>query len=175
MEVLIINGAASSGKDQFVKFFKKNYPYKCCNWSTIDRVKKIAKKHLGWDGEKTEESRLFLSEIKRTWSDFNNGPFLWMVKKIEKHYRKLSESEKNTVVYFIHCRESDEIKKFVSYFGDKCQSILIQRKGISIPNNKADKNVTHFSYDYTIENNGDLIELENKAKEFVLKFKSIFL
>jgi len=49
MKVLIINGSARSGKDQFVKLFKNIYSYKCINWSTIDKVKKIAKKHFGWD------------------------------------------------------------------------------------------------------------------------------
>jgi len=42
-----------------------------------------------------------------------------------------------------------------------------------VPNNKADKEVEHFSYDFIIENNGNLNELEDKAKEFVLKLKSI--
>jgi dephospho-CoA kinase len=169
MQILIINGAATSGKDQFVKFFKKNYPYKCYNWSTIDKVKKIAKKHLGWDGRKTDEARLFLSEIKRIWSNYNNGPFQYMVEKIETNHRKLEEDDKNRVIYFIHCRESDEIQKFVSYFGDKCHSLLILRKNINVPKNKSDENVEHFSYDFTIENNGDLTELEKKAKEFVKK------
>jgi dephospho-CoA kinase len=173
MKIVIIKGTATSGKDQFVKLFKKNYPYKCYNWSTIDKVKKVAKKHLGWDGEKTEESRLFLSELKRIWSDFNNGPFLWMVKKIEKYYRELTEEDKNRVVYFIHCRESDEIQKFVTRYGDKCHTLLIQRNNIKVPNNKADKEVEHFSYDFIFENNGNLNKLEDKAKEFVLKLKSI--
>jgi hypothetical protein len=174
MKIVIINGTATSGKDQFVKFFKKNYPYKCYNWSTIDKVKEIAKKHLGWDGRKTEASRLFLSEIKRIWNNYNNGPFRYMIEKIENHRRKLEKDDKNHVIYFIHCRESDEILKFVSYFGDKCHSLLIQRKNINVPNNKSDKNVDHFSYDFIIENNGGLIELENKAKEFALQLKDIF-
>jgi hypothetical protein len=167
MQLLIINGTATSGKDQFVKLFKNHYQHKCYNWSTIDKVKKIARKHFGWDGTKSEEARLFLSELKLIWNEYNNGPFQYMAKKIAKHYRKLKEDEKNTVIYFIHCREIDEIQKLVALYQGKCQTILIKRNYIIVPDNKSDRNVENYSYDYIIENNGDLFELENKAKCFV--------
>lgn len=166
MKVIIINGAAASGKDQFVKYFQKHYPYQCCNWSTIDKVKEIAQNHLGWDGEKIENARLFLSELKRIWSDYNNGPFQWMVKKIDSHYQEQNDEDKSKVVYFIHCRESDEIQKFKATYGNKCHTLLIQRDGMKMPENKSDKNVGRYPYDFINENNGDLNELEIKARNF---------
>ena len=172
MKIVIINGTATSGKDQFVNFFKKNYSYKCYNWSTIDKVKKIARKHFGWNGTKTEEARLFLSEIKRIWSNYNNGPFRFMIEKIEMNYRKLEDDDKSHVIYFIHCRESEEIQKLIEFYGDKCQTIFIKRNNVKVPDNKSDKNVKNYSYDYIIENNGDLNELENKAKYFALNFNN---
>lgn len=167
MKIFVINGSASSGKDQFVKFIKQNSKNKCFNWSTIDKVKKITRKHFGWNAEKTEDSRLFLSEVKKIWSEFNDGPFTHMSNKIDRHHSKLIKKHKREVIYFIHCREPEEIQKFVEKYADKCSTILIKRKGIEIPNNNSDKNVHDYQYDYVIENNEDLTVLETKAKSFL--------
>lgn len=169
MKIVIVNGVGRTGKDQFVDFFKKNYKYKCVNWSTIDKVKKISKKNFGWNGEKTDDARLFLSEIKRVWSEFNNGPFEDMNKKIYSHYSKLKKKEKNNIIYFIHCREPQEIQKFVDKYGDSCITLLLKRDNIEVPNNNSDKNVTNFNYDYIIDNNGDKTMLEIQAKNFIQK------
>ena len=171
MRIFVINGSASSGKDQFVKFIKQNYKNKCFNWSTIDKIKRIARKHLGWDGDKTEKGRLLLSELKKIWSEFNNGPFTHMVSKIDRHYSKLIKKHKGEVIYFIHCREPEEIQKFVEKYGDKCRTILIKRKDIEIPDNNSDKNVNNYQYNYFIENDEDLTKLEMKAKNFLIELK----
>jgi len=76
MKIIIVNGSSGVGKDEFANLFKKNYQYKCYNWSTIDKVKKISEHNFGWNGDKTDEARKFLSEIKRIWTEFNNGPFI---------------------------------------------------------------------------------------------------
>lgn len=167
MKIIIINGSAETGKDQFVNFFKKHYKYKCINWSTIDKVKKISKKNFGWNGKKTEESRLFLSEIKRLWTEFNNGPFEHINEKISSHYSKLKNKDKDNVVYFIHCREPQEIQKFVNKYSELCSTLLLKKENVDVPNNNSDKNVDNFDYDYIIENNGDKKELEQKAISFI--------
>ena len=91
-------------KDNFVNFFKKNYEYKCVNWSTIDKVKKISKRNFGWNGKKTDDARLLLAEIKRIWTEFNNGPFEDMVTKISNHYNKLDKKDKSNFIYLpVNC------------------------------------------------------------------------
>jgi dephospho-CoA kinase len=172
MKVLIINGSATSGKDTFVKLFAKNYSELCLNWSTIDAVKEIALNHLGWDGEKTESSRLFLSELKRIWNTFNDGAFRYMTEKIEKHYSSLSQDQKTKVIYFIHCREPEEIKRFKVKYGEMCQSILLSRNNISIPNNNSDEKVSYYEYDCIIENNKGLTDLEERAIDFMAQLNT---
>lgn len=169
MKVIIINGSSQTGKDNFSNYFKKHYDYKCVNWSTIDKVKKVSKRNFGWDGKKTNEARFFLSEIKRIWGEYNNGPFKDMVKQIETHYSKLNKKEKKNFVYFIHCREPYEIQKFVDKYKKKCITILLKREDREIPNNDADKNVANFNYDYIIENNGNKQDLEQQAIKFISK------
>lgn len=173
MRIIIINGSASTGKDNFVNYFKKHYNFKCFNWSTIDKVKKVSKRNFGWNGKKTEDARLFLSEIKRVWSEFNNGPFEDMVNKISKSYEKLEKNDKENVVYFIHCREPQEIQKFVDKYKDKCITILLKRDDRDVPNNDSDKNVSNFNYNYLIENSGNKKDLEKEAIKFLKKNRII--
>lgn len=173
MKVIILNGSASTGKTNFAKFFKKHYKYGCVNWSTIDKIKKLSKKYFNWDGKKTDEARKFLSEIKRIWSEYNNGPFNDIVKKIEDHYSKLDKKEKKNFIYFIDCREPYEIQKFVDKYKDKCITILLKREDRDVPDNLADKNVNNFNYDYIIDNNGHKKELEKKSIEILEKISKI--
>jgi len=172
MKIIIVNGSNNCGKDQFANFFKKYYEYKSVNWSTIDKVKKISKRNFGWDGKKTDDARLFLSEIKRVWSEFNNGPFEDMVQKIFKYNSNLSKSERQNVVYFIHCREPHEIQKFVDKYGIKCLTVLLKRDDREIANNDSDKNVANYEYDFYIDNNGDKKELEKQVLEFIETIKA---
>jgi len=160
----MINGVALSGKDLFVDLFIKNYKHKCYNWSTVDDVKSISMKSFGWDGKKTDKSRTFLSELKKLWTDFNNGPFNSMVDKIDES-KKISKK----IVYFIHCREPKEIQKFVDRYGEKCVTLLIERDGLEIPSNNSDQSVLNFDYNYTIKNNGTVPELEENVIKFIEK------
>ena len=172
MKIVIVNGAPMNGKTNFAKFFKKHYKHKCINWSTIDKIKKLSKRHFGWDGRKTDEARKFLSEIKRVWVEYNNGPFNDMVRQIDKHHEKLNKKDKKNFIYFIDCREPYEIQKFVDKYGDNCTTILLKRDDREVPDNEADKNVAKFKYDYIIENNGVKEDLEQEAIKFIEKMKN---
>jgi len=171
MKIIILNGSSRVGKDQFANYFKKHYKYKCVNWSTIDKVKKVSRRNFGWNGKKTDEARLFLSELKRIWTEFNDGPFEDMINKIDNHYTKLEKKDKQKVIYFIHCREPREIQKFVDKYNDKCITVLLKREDRDVPNNESDKNVANFNYDFIINNVGDKKQLEKEALDFLSKIK----
>jgi polyhydroxyalkanoate synthesis regulator phasin len=173
MRVIIINGSGRVGKDQFTNYVKKHYDGKCLNWSTIDKVKKISKRNFGWGGIKTDEARRFLSEMKRIWSEYNNGPFLDMVKQISNFNSKLNKKDKRNVIYFIHCREPQEIQKFVDKYDEKCTTLLLKRDDRDVPDNLSDKNVNNFNYDFVIQNNGNKKDLEKEAINFLEKIKSL--
>ena len=171
MQVIIINGSNSSGKDNFVEYFIKHYEFKAINMSTIDRVKELAKKYYGWNGKKTEEARKFLADMKKVWSEFNNGPFNYTTNEIKEHYDKLDKKEKKNFVYFVHCREPEEIQKFKDKYGDDCLTVLLKREERNekkqIANNHADMNVDNYNYDNIILNNGSKIDLELESVKFV--------
>ena len=177
MIIILLNGANNSGKDQFANFFAKHYESKCINLSTIDRVKELSKKYFGWNGKKDNESRKFLSEMKRIWSEFNNGPFLYMVEKIKENNLKLEKKDKDGVVYFIHCREPLEIEKFKDEYKDSFLSVLLKREirdeKKAIADNDSDMNVDNYEYDKIILNNSTKIDLELEAVKYVEEIREI--
>jgi hypothetical protein len=171
MLIIIISGSNNSGKDQFVEFFMKHYEYKSINMSTIDRIKELSLKYFGWNGKKTDAARKFLAEMKKIWAKFNNGPFIYMNMKIKEHYSKLNKKDKRNFVYFVHCREPEEIQKFKDKYKDHCLTILLKREERThknkIAENHADMGVDNYNYDNVILNNGSKMDLELEAVKFV--------
>jgi len=161
IKVIVLNGYAKSGKDKFVWYTKKyckQMGIKVYNFSTVDKVKKVAKK-LGWNGSKTDESRKFLADMKRVWTNYNDGPFLTTVKRIEK-------KSTDTSIFFIHCREPKEIQKFKNHFGDLMITLYLDKPG-HIPDNTSDKNVKKYKYDYYIDSNISNEELKESTENWV--------
>lgn len=168
-QIFIINGSGGVGKDTFVELVSvelndllKRF-HTVVNFSSVDRVKEIAKE-IGWDGRKTEKDRKFLSDLKSLTRDYCDMPFQSMKNKI----KEFLESEEGQVL-FLHIREPDEIKRVVNEFGAK--TILIVRDSVTqITSNTSDKNVFDYHYDFIVDNNGTIEELQEKAKQFVNKF-----
>lgn len=163
--IIIINGPPTAGKDTFVQFCAeiKMFTATVYNFSTIDYVKKLAKK-MGWDGSKTPKNRKFLSDLKRLLTDWNDIPFKETVEYIE-----LTPYwwDKDTLI-FVHCREPEEITEFKDYFQDKAVTLFIDRKvNEEEISNTSDLNVRNYEYDYYIENNGTLSDLRAAAEEFL--------
>ncbi|NPV12999.1 MAG: hypothetical protein HPY57_14630 [Ignavibacteria bacterium] len=161
IQVILINGHPKSGKDKFVWYCKKyckTMGIKVYNFSTVDKVKKVAKK-LGWDGSKTDEARKFLADMKRIWTSYNDGPFKSTIKRIEK---KINERS----IFFIHCREPEEIKKFVDYYGDIITTLYLDKPG-HVPDNPADKNVKNYKYQHWLDSNVSDDELQVCAENWI--------
>ena len=168
-QIFIINGSGGVGKDTFVELVsvelndKLKRFHTVVNFSSVDRVKEIAKE-IGWDGRKTEKDRKFLSDLKSLTRDYCDMPFQSMKNKI----KEFLESEEGQVL-FLHIREPEEIKRVVDEFGAK--TILIVRDSVTqITSNTSDKNVFDYHYDFIVDNNGTIEELQEKAKQFANKF-----
>jgi hypothetical protein len=175
MQIVVINGMPRAGKDFFVSKCQKHLLW-CGNFSTVDFVKEVAA-HCGWDGTKTPENRLFLSDLKDLLTRWNDVPFKKVERAVQRYEKEaLSyDFETEDVLCFIHCREPQEIQKFVERMGAK--TLLIRRPAVEAltQSNHADQNVLSCVYDYTIKNDGSEEELEQKAIEFLkeLGFKNL--
>lgn len=159
-KVYIINGAAGVGKDTFVEiakyYFFINLNEQTYNISSVDKVKTAAS-ILGWDGEKNERGRKFLSDLKDLSSLAYNAPYQYMLEKT---------LSKTNGIFFLHIREPEEISYFKKY-NLNTKTILIKRNNLELFNNHADQNINDYKYDYIINNDGSIENLVELVKNFV--------
>lgn len=138
--------------------------------STVDLIKDIAKS-CGWNGEKTPKNRKFLSDLKDLLTEWDNIPYKKVLKEKRLYELPFEQVDISTddCFFFIHCREPEEIQKFVDGIGAK--TILIQRESVDKlqQSNHADENILKYRYDIIITNNGDLKELKDRAHKFLKK------
>lgn len=167
MKVVIINGSAQSGKDQFVKYCEKANKGKVLNTSMVEGVKNLAF-IAGWDGVKTPESRKFLSDLKDLLDGYNDFSMQNVIERVNSWKVLLDNPDDlKDYIVFIMAREPHDIEDLVAYFD--ASTLLIRRTVAESvkPSNHADADVFKYKYDYEIDNNGTLEELEAKAAEFV--------
>lgn len=166
--IIIINGSGGVGKDQFVKYCRDSCHERNIdkyvnihNISTVTAIKEIAEM-AGWSGGKSEKDRKFLSDLKMLCSEYNDFPHQKVLNELD-WINKNFYSKRNII--FIHCREPEEIQRFV----EECNAatLLIRRPNYHINSNAADRYVENFNYDYIIENDGTLEELKDKAALFL--------
>lgn len=162
MKLIVINGSAGSGKDQFINCIKE-FELRVINVSTIDPVKD-ALICLGWNGKKTPEDRQWMVDTKQRWIQRYNGN--GCVNWVENEYNH--NELLNYKYMFIHCREPEEIEKIVKRIPDTITLLIRSSRGKAFKNG-ADDVVENYTYDYVIDNDGNLNDLMNKAHEFVLK------
>lgn len=149
-----------SGKDTFASLLNKyisTYKY------SIIELPKQAAKVLGWDGtSKTAKDRRFLSDIMDLATEYNDSPFKDVVSIIADFKNNLIEDE----ILIIDMRDPKDIARAVKMFGAK--TILIRNPRVEkIETNHADAKVENYNYDYIIENNGSLEQLDSVAEEFI--------
>jgi len=166
MKIITINGHARAGKDSFVTYAAEFA--RVVSFSTITMIKEVATV-LGWDGNKDEAGRQFLSDLKDAWSLYNDGPFQDIVAAVAATIKKKGTDD---FFVFVHVREPAEIQKFKDYFGKDCITLLIKRQMGSVPKNHADQRVDDFPYDQTLLNNHTLQDLRNTARKFMQELTS---
>lgn len=162
-QIFIINGSGGVGKDTFVELVSKYVP--AWNYSSVDKVKDIAKQ-IGWNGEKKDKDRKFLSDLKLLTSEYCDMPFKDLQNKVDEF-----RNDSFTEFLFLHIREPEEIERAKKEF--QARTVLVKRDAVEpITSNMADRNVFNYEYDFSIVNNGTLEELENRAQFFVEAVKN---
>ena len=157
---IVINGVARSGKNTFVSFVDDFIKYKMSSFvevydiSSVDKVK-IAACILGWDQEKDDKGRKFLSDLKNMSTELYDGPMRYM-----KEYADMDG------IKFFHIREPEEIARFVEEHPETI-TLCINRPGVETPNNMADRGVDQYTYNFYINNDEDLKELRIRAYQFI--------
>lgn len=171
VNVVIVNGFPRSGKDTFVNFCKNELGAFGVSVSTVDFVKDLAEQ-CGWDGSKTPKNRKFLSDLKDLLTEWNDVPW----KKVEEAYNYIKtecfqyDLRDSDFFLFIHSREPEEIERFKEEYG--AVTVLVDRQEVEgEQSNHSDANVMNYTYDYIINNNSTLDDLETKALTFIESVK----
>lgn len=166
-KVLIINGYPKSGKTEFENIIAKHI--NSIIYSSITPVKESAIKYFHWDGDeknKTEVWRRFFAELKLMLVEQFDFIYIKVAEKVRELY-----SNVHCEILMVDSREVKEIERFKNCF--QAVTVFINNDRVEkITSNDADANVENYVYDYYIDNNGTLEELEEKAVEFINKLKS---
>ncbi len=167
MKVIIINGKGGCGKDTFVQYFTSHAGEKyVLNISTVDKIKEIARS-LGWTGSKANLSRKYLSNLKEMATYWGDIPFKDVAKRTLDFYLELQRFGVEEFGYvFIHCREPKEIKRLCEGLPFQTYSLLIRRPGDEKYGNSSDDDVENYTYDFIINNDASLNDLDMKSQEF---------
>lgn len=160
-QIIVINGSAGVGKDTFCSL-AKNYA-QVISISSVDEIKQVAK-WIGWNGEKDDKSRKFLSDLKMLLTEYNNAPLKYIDKNIKQFQNMAAE------ILFIHVREPKEIDIIKKKYN--AITILVNNKNVKQNrSNAADANVHHYVYDYYIDNDGTIEELKETVRKFITKLR----
>lgn len=172
--VIIVNGYPRSGKDTFIKFCndclrEQGFMTEIC--SSIDIVKKIAIQLFNWNGQKTPESRKFLSDLKDILTRAGDIPLRYIIHQFIKFYRIKSIGDLGEKFFFVQIREPKEIEKAVNYFTKeeiRVVTIFVNRdcEKNKQYSNHADAEVENYFYNFYIENQSSLNDLEKLAWQF---------
>ena len=157
--VIVINGKGGVGKDTLCESITAEY--KILNVSAITPIKEIAQEY-GWQGEKDEKARRFLSELKRAFTNYNDLPTRYLLKQ----YQAFLNSDDR--IMFVHIREGEEIRKFVEAVDGKCITLLIYNDTMNqqVYGNESDDCVEQYEYDYKFDNSAPL----KQSKEAFLTY-----
>ncbi len=163
----VINGSGGVGKDTLCALAAKHY--KTVNVSSIDPIKSIAREN-GWTGEKTNEARRFLSELKRVFTEYNQLPFTYTLDA----YKKFLSSDDE--LFFVHIREGSEIERFVQGVkeaGGDIKTLLVRSKRTEcVYGNSSDDGVEDYPYDFIYQNDLSLDEAEADFVRFLEDIRS---
>lgn len=176
-KVVIINGAPQSGKDTFAKlaidYCNMDESANVLNLSSVDPIKDVLI-GFGWDGEKSDNVRDIIANIKQMWISAQNGPTMFMMNNII-HFHTQHVEEDNIV--FCHIREPEEIDKLkkiitgMEAVGIEIITLFLVRGDSVVNDGVRDSDnpdlISKYPYDKIIYNDEDLAKLDEKVCSFI--------
>lgn len=162
--MVIINGLSNSGKNTFCEFCGDIIYTK--SLSAVDVVRKASQLFDLADTKNKVRDRNFMGELLTLVDKYNDHSFCY----IEKQYNSFREHVNYALndeefIVFVHSRDPKKIDRLKEKFS--ATTVLFLNPNIDIdPKNIPDKDVMNYEYDYIIENNGTLQELQEKALNF---------
>lgn len=170
--IFVLNGTNGSGKDTFyemIKGMEEEFGITTSHISSIDSIKKMAKNY-GWNGKKDEKGRELLFQLKSAWDNYNSFTQQDIFAKTK---RWINNCGLKPAFFFVDIREPEKIQVYIDsiekYFGDMAfiGTILIDSSRYGVASNVADQGVKNYEYSITINNDGSMDDLREKAHHFI--------
>lgn len=171
-KIIILSGKARSGKDTSLEILKKKYEQnglKVISLFYASYIKEYAKKISNWDGSDETKPRTLLqvlgTDIIRNTID--DKFFINRIIEDIKVYSKFFD-----VIIIGDARFIEEIEDIKNNFSNAL-SVNIRRENKDLLTKKEQLHITetaldnYENYDYVIENNGTIEELERKLEEMI--------
>lgn len=158
--IVLINGKARSGKDTVAKMLKEHFESTGLSVAinpNAQAVKEIALSIFDWNGLKYTRGRQLLLDI--TQAGYNYDPFFWE----NKNDQRMTGSD----IYII---PDWRYKSTFNYFSQMNNVITINvtnenRESIGeLNNHSSETGLDDFMFDYFIDNNGSLEDLQEQVK-----------
>jgi hypothetical protein len=168
----LIAGKARHGKDTVAQMLKDKLLGKSLIIAYADYVKYTAQKYLGWDGIKNEAGREILqlwgTDIVRT----KKGKTDFWVDAVSNLIEVLDDEYDHFLIP--DCRFPNEILNMKIKYGlDKVIALRIERANFTSEltleqqNHKSEIGLDDFYFDYCINNDGSLDDLEIEVEKFI--------
>lgn len=169
MKVIVVNGRERSGKDSFAEICMKVLEKDDCGGfitSMVDCAKDIAD-YIGWKGDKTPRNRKFLSDLKDLIDEWGDCSFKWVAWKIDSTCEDCYNCGDKEPWAFVMARQPEDIERLQKEFN--AIAVCVRRDSAEKveASNHADANVFNYTYDYYIDNNGNLDDLRAAAETFI--------
>lgn len=168
IKVVAVNGKGGCGKTTFEEMCQSLLMRRVYITSMVTYVKEVAR-FCGWNGEKSELDRRFLSDIKDALTRYHNIPYRKIKNELNSFIDDLREYgvEDQDAIFFVDSREPNDLQHLRDSLDATC--LLIRRPEVDDVNynNHADDGVFDFNYDYIINNNGDIDDLYESCKKFI--------
>lgn len=172
--LLLISGKSGSGKDTFYEAFSKLVI--SARVALADPIKMIAKKHFNWDGNKDEYGRKLIIDIGQYLGNESDD----IDESVKKVLDKIFSRDKSIWAKIAAIKIMFDKKPFsvitdwrmikeLSYLNllfDNIYTVRINRDDFNdIGHKKTESELDDFNFDFVIDNNGSLKDLEEQAKE----------
>lgn len=174
MNIILVSGKSHSGKgtsSEIIEQILKNQNKHVIRCSLSTYIRQIAKDDFYWDGIDTLESRIFMSEVYRVGTDFY--PYHMARRVWERDIQPYAN--RDTIVVVESFREKVNYDYFKMLLEQEIiNNILtiriIRPKFDDIKDEKHKQHVSEsdlddFDFDYVVENDGTVEELDIKLKE----------
>lgn len=162
MVIILISGYATSGKDTFGTMLAKYLPHSKI-FHFADPIKECAKIYFNWDGNKDERGRKLLQQLGQAGREYDND--IWVKKLLDR----IEKDDENIEFIIIpDWRFKNEFEFMSKQFGNKNVVTVRIKRQVPVISDISEKDLDDFThYDFIIDNNSSLDDLEKQAQLIV--------